>query len=152
MGLRSDEMMPSEHTAIDLFCGAGGFSLGLQQAGFRLLAALDNDTAARETYRLNFETNPLGDDMREVNAEQILHAAKIERGECTVVVGGPPCQGFSVQRRGSRLDSRNDLVKVFLDLALELHPQFFVIENVGGLLSRHGREFRQYVERTSTSE
>jgi DNA (cytosine-5)-methyltransferase 1 len=152
MGLRSDEMMPSEHSAIDLFCGAGGFSLGLRQAGFRLLAALDNDNASRESYRFNFKFSPLGNDAREIDAEQLLHAANIERGECTVVVGGPPCQGFSVQRRGSRLDSRNDLVKVFLDLAMELRPRFFVIENVGGLLSRHGREFHQYVERTSVSE
>jgi DNA (cytosine-5)-methyltransferase 1 len=151
MGLRSDEMMPNEHSAIDLFCGAGGFSLGLRQAGFQLLAALDNDNASRETYRFNFNVSPLGNDVRKIDAAQLLDAAKIERGECTVVIGGPPCQGFSVQRRGSRRDARNDLVKVFLDLVLELRPRFFVLENVGGLLSRHGREFHQYVERAAAS-
>jgi DNA (cytosine-5)-methyltransferase 1 len=152
MGLRNGEMMPTEHSAIDLFCGAGGFSLGFRQAGFELLAALDNDKAARETYKFNFDLDPLGIDAAQISGVQLLNAASVKRGECTAVIGGPPCQGFSVQRRGSRKDSRNNLVKVFLDLVLELRPRFFVIENVGGLLSRHGREFHRYVEHTSASE
>lgn len=151
MELKSGETMPSDHSSIDLFCGAGGFSLGLQQAGFRVLAALDNDDAARETFKFNFGLDPLKDDAREVTADRLLRAAMIEREECTVVVGGPPCQGFSVQRRGSRQDSRNDLVKTFLDLVLEIRPRFFVIENVGGLLSRHGREFHRYIDQASSS-
>jgi DNA (cytosine-5)-methyltransferase 1 len=144
--------MPIGHSAIDLFCGAGGFSLGFKQAGFELLAALDNDKAARETYKCNFNLNPLTNDVSQITSPELLDFAHAKPGECTVVIGGPPCQGFSVQRRGSRKDSRNNLVKVFLDLTLDIRPRFFVIENVGGLLSRHGREFHKYVEHASASE
>ena len=151
MELRRDETRLFQQTAIDLFCGAGGFSLGLKDAGFRLLAALDNDAAARETFAYNFGFTPLSTDAVCTSGDDLLRGAGIGPAECTVVVGGPPCQGFSVQRRGDRHDARNDLVKRFLDIVLEIRPRFFVIENVGGLLSRHGREFRRYVEGASSS-
>jgi DNA (cytosine-5)-methyltransferase 1 len=134
-------------TAIDLFCGAGGFSLGLKMAGFTIQCALDNDPRAVETYSHNFGPIVYGKDARTFD----ISAFGGSPGYPTVIVGGPPCQGFSIQRRGDRADERNSLVQVFLDLALILRPRFFIIENVLGLVSKHGQEFQQYVEQTATS-
>jgi DNA (cytosine-5)-methyltransferase 1 len=135
------------NTAIDLFCGAGGFSLGLRMAGFQIMGALDHDLRAVETYRHNFGSIVYNDDARTFDVS-VLHPLESATAP-TVVVGGPPCQGFSLQRRGDRSDERNDLVQVFLDTALLLKPKFFVIENVLGLVSKHGIEFQRYVEDTA---
>ena len=133
-------------TAIDLFCGAGGLSLALQKAGFDVRLAVDNDSAATESYAHNFCSVPvINHSLEQLPAERLLEKALLLRGQCTLVAGGPPCQGFSVQRRGDRKDNRNDLVKVFLDLALAIRPKFFLIENVPGLLSKQGSEFYTYV-------
>lgn len=141
------EHMPS---AIDLFCGAGGLSLGLQRAGFQVRLAVDSDTAAAKTYAENFPTVPFSHiPIQRFSPETLLENCSLSESDCTLVAGGPPCQGFSVQRRGDRKDERNDLVKVFLDLALGVRPRFFLIENVPGFLSKHGREFYGYVRRRS---
>src|ERR1039457_4129349 len=124
-------MATANYTAIDLFCGAGGFSLGLSWAGFRVAAALDNDIESRKTYELNFGLAPIEKDAALTTPDEILAAAQLSAGECSLVVGGPPCQGFSVQRRGDRDDPRNSLVKTFVDTVLRIRPRFFIIENVG---------------------
>lgn len=135
-------------TAIDLFCGAGGFSLGLKRAGFALLGALDNDVRAVETYAHNIGPIVFNADARKFDISLL---APDTQEPLTLIVGGPPCQGFSFQRRGARQDDRNSLVQVFLDMSLSLRPKFFVIENVLGLVSKHGHEFQQYVEETATA-
>ena len=98
-------------TAIDLFAGAGGLSLGLIRAGFNVVAAVDYDELAVKTYRENIAAHailaPIGPDFR---VKELLKAAGIGRGECDLLAGGPPCQGFSVKRRGSDDDVRNDLL------------------------------------------
>jgi DNA (cytosine-5)-methyltransferase 1 len=142
MESRKGELLKVSLSAIDLFCGAGGFSLGLRNAGFELRGALDNDRKAIETYVHNF--GPIGFHA-DATKFQISDFGRLE--DLTVVVGGPPCQGFSIQRRGTRDDARNRLVQVFLDMALSLRPRFFVMENVLGLVSKHGKEFQEYVER-----
>jgi DNA (cytosine-5)-methyltransferase 1 len=143
MESRKGELLKLSLSAIDLFCGAGGFSLGLRNAGFELRGALDNDRRAIETYVHNF--GPIGFHADATKFE-ITNFGWLE--DLTVVVGGPPCQGFSIQRRGTRDDARNRLVQVFLDMALSLRPRFFVIENVLGLVSKHGKEFHEYVEQS----
>lgn len=153
MESRNDEhQLNPELTAIDLFCGAGGFSLGLEWAEFRILAALDNDRAALETYRHHFGEVAIDVDATLTTVDQLRQKTGAEHRDITVVVGGPPCQGFSFQRRGDRDDERNHLVKVFLDLALQLRPRFFIIENVLGLMSRRGRDVQRYVEEVSAIE
>src|SRR5262249_31994888 len=132
-----------------LFCGAGGFSLGLQWAEFDIRLGLDNDREAIKTFRYNFGDIALDADASLIDVEQICSRAGIKDTHLTIVVGGPPCQGFSYQRRGQRDDPRNHLVKTFLDLALGLNPRFFIIENVLGLMSRHGHEIQQYVGETA---
>lgn len=112
-------------TLVDLFCGAGGLSLGFQLAGFRLVHAIDNWKPAIDTYRAN-----IGDHIVEGNIR-----AFTEIPESTVVTGGPPCQGFSSagKRRGD--DARNSLVTVFARLVARMKPRAFVFENVEGFLT-----------------
>ena len=112
-------------TVVDLFAGAGGLSLGFKRAGFRSLWAADNQEAAVETYRLNVDEH--------------AECAEIDVGTMfprpTVIVGGPPCQGFS--SAGMRLtgDNRNTLVSVFAQLVARVRPPAFVFENVEGILT-----------------
>ncbi len=128
-------------SAVDVFCGAGGLSLGLEDAGFRVAAALDNDPVAVRTYARALGPHVDAAAIEQVSARDVFNRAGFGRGECTLLAGGPPCQGFSVQRRGEREDSRNGLVLHFIRLVEEVKPRFFLMENVGGLLSKHGKPF-----------
>lgn len=130
-------------TAIDLFCGAGGLSLGLGQAGFSVVAAIDNSRVATQTYAASLGPHVDAAEIEEVSASDLLSRAGLSRGECTLLAGGPPCQGFSLQRRGAREDPRNALVLQFIRLIEDIRPRFFLMENVGALLSKHGEPFLQ---------
>lgn len=185
--------------AVDLFCGAGGFSLGLMQAGIQIVAAVDHDPEAAITYlynlgaggvqihfleqrdRVRFEAavrrvwglkpgpgdlsekdlRKLGNrpitvsggnwhqphpdvrgvphfyfgDIRRLTGERILADLGLERGELDLVVGGPPCQGFTTSGRREVMDPRNSLVFEFARLVLELNPRAMAMENVPGMLS-----------------
>ena len=130
--------------AVDLFCGAGGLSLGLRDAGFTPVYALDSDRHAAETYRRNLGAHVRCAPASEVTPEVICQVTGVAPGEFALVAGGPPCQGFSVQRRGTRDDPRNDLVVQYARLATALRPAFILIENVPGLLGRRGAaEFKR---------
>ena len=125
-------------TAIDLFCGVGGLSLGLRQARFRVAAALDVSPLATESYRMNFPRVPLiRRDIRTVTGSDLLRRARLEEGEVDLLAGCPPCQGFSALRTKGRQsavdDDRNDLLLEFLRLAEEILPRFVLLENVPGL-------------------
>jgi DNA (cytosine-5)-methyltransferase 1 len=133
-------------TAIDLFSGAGGMSLGLSHAGFDIVAAIDNDPVAVATYVRNLGHHVICRPIEQISASELLSRAGLKVGECTVLAGGPPCQGFSLQRRGDRIDPRNDLVFEFIRLVEGVRPLFFVMENVGGLLSKHGTPFLREIE------
>lgn len=122
--------------AISLFCGAGGCSLGFKQAGYSILYANDKDTAAVETYRHNFpETMCSNEDVEELNFEKILKTISVRPGEIDILIGGPPCQGFS--SAGSRFwdDPRNHLLKSYIDALRIIQPKWFLMENVEGLLT-----------------
>ncbi|MBN2575232.1 MAG: DNA cytosine methyltransferase [Deltaproteobacteria bacterium] len=121
-------------TAIDLFSGAGGISLGLHAAGFDVLLANDWDVASARSYRRNFPKTPfIEEDIRKVSGRRILAKAKAAPREVDLLVGGPPCQGFSII--GARVvhDERNDLFRDFLRIGEALKPRCMVIENVTGL-------------------
>lgn len=126
-------------SVVDCFAGAGGLSLGLHAAGFAPVFAFDQDSDACATY----EQNALGPiqrtDFSQVTVESVCRATGREPGEFTLVCGGPPCQGFSTQRRGQRADPRNDLVTGFAELATALRPQAILLENVPGLLGIRGK-------------
>jgi DNA (cytosine-5)-methyltransferase 1 len=129
---------PESFTAVDAFCGAGGLSLGLQQAGFDVRYAFDKDKWSITTYTKN-----LGDHAQIADASTISGTDIIERADVPavdLVAGGPPCQGFSKQKRGAHLgDKRNALVGEFLRLVEQLKPRAFLLENVAMLAQIRGR-------------
>lgn len=122
---------------VDLFCGAGGLSLGFTQEGFMTALANDIEPCCVDTYAHNHPETPrdhivLGD-IREVidHLEGLLDGKSID-----IVVGGPPCQGFSMANRQRLIDDpRNHLYKSFVEVVSRVQPRFFVMENVKGMLS-----------------
>lgn len=141
-------MRKTMFTAVDLFCGAGGLSLGLQQAGFTVLGALDSWRLACDCYGLNFNHPALHRDIRELSAREFLSLTGNPDAKVDLVAGGPPCQGFSVQRIGEDADDRNDLVLEFARFINELQPTVFLMENVLGLLGKRGEATARGFEQT----
>jgi DNA (cytosine-5)-methyltransferase 1 len=125
----------SAATAVDLFSGAGGASLGLGDAGFDLRAAADISPACGLTHQANLPGEFLVADLRDIDDSKVLHAAGLRSGGLDLLFAGPPCQGFSII--GSRVvwDERNNLFREVLRLARDLRPRCVVIENVPGLVT-----------------
>ena len=123
-------------TTIDLFCGAGGITEGFRQAGFRCLYANDIMPEAIDTFRYN-HPNTWAEcrDIELVNPAEIRESLRIEKGELDVLVGGPPCQGFSINAPERFLhDPRNRLFKDYVRFLAEFDPKTFLFENVPGLI------------------
>jgi len=126
-------------TTVDLFCGAGGFSEGFARAGYNCAYAVDFDEQAVGTFSFNHPNiSAQRRDIRELSGSEILSVAGIRKGDVDVVIGGPPCQGFSLA--GARLpdDPKNRLVLDYLRIVKELEPRYFVFENVSGIMSMNG--------------
>lgn len=125
-------------TAIDLFSGAGGASLGLVRAGLDLRLAADFNQACSLTHCANLPGEFITGDLRDVDAAKVMTTADVAPGELDVMFAGPPCQGFSII--GSRVvwDKRNNLFREALRLASEVKPRCVVIENVPGLVTLAG--------------
>ncbi len=122
----------TEYTAIDLFCGAGGLSEGFRQAGFKIVWANDIEKTFLKTYRKNHpETLVICENIKNIPSEKIKHDIGLDT--VGVVMGGPPCQGFSAA--GTRLidDPRNALFKEFVRIVKDFKPKWFVMENVWNL-------------------
>jgi DNA (cytosine-5)-methyltransferase 1 len=134
-------------SAIDAFAGAGGLSYGLTQAGFEVRAAFDFNEKAVETYRKNLGNHILHRNVFDLSGTELLQLAQIKRGDCSLLAGGPPCQGFSIQRRGKDEDDRNKLVLEYFRILNEINPRFFLMENVVGILSKRGKYFLNYLIR-----
>jgi DNA (cytosine-5)-methyltransferase 1 len=125
-------------TAIDLFSGCGGLTLGLKLAGFRIVAAVDNDQLATTTYRLNHPRIPVWDiDIVKVRARAMMRQLAMRPGDLDLLAGCPPCQGFSVLRTHNgalqRRDRRNGLIKEMLRFVRAFEPKAIMLENVPGL-------------------
>lgn len=123
-------MGTKSYTVLDLFCGAGGLSLGFQRACFSIIKAVDNFNAAIDTYRRNF-----GDHIEKVDLSRSTALMATD-----VVIGGPPCQGFSSAGLRQAKDHRNSLVGKFARIVAELRPYAFVFENVEGFLTAENGE------------
>ena len=124
-------------TVVDLFSGAGGLSEGFRQAGFNHVVANDFDEHAAATYRFNYpHTRVLTGPIEGITPDVILRAADLLYGQLDVLVGGPPCQAFSVynHQRGMN-DERSGLFREYLRVVNGLMPRFVVIENVTGITS-----------------
>jgi len=125
-------------TALDLFSGCGGLTLGLKQAGFRVLGAVDNDPLSVQTYKANHPEVFIWDqDIRELKTSVVQRKLGLRKGVLDLLAGCPPCQGFSSLRtlNGSRKveDSRNDLLMEIQRFVNHLRPKAVMIENVPGL-------------------
>jgi DNA (cytosine-5)-methyltransferase 1 len=140
--------MTDRPIGIDLFAGAGGMSLGFEQAGFDVAAAVELDPIHAAVHHFNFpDTAIIARSVLNVTGEDIRSAAGLGRRPVDVVFGGPPCQGFSLIGQRMLDDPRNHLVKEFVRLVRELNAKMFVFENVKGLtVGKHRRFLDALVE------
>lgn len=129
----------------DLFAGAGGFSLAARQAGLSVRLAVENDKHAVTTYKNNLcevKDGPVvfDDDITDLNPTEVFAKAFSKLQPCDLLLGGPPCQGFSTHRINDAGvdDKRNDLIHIYFDFVRAFSPTAFLMENVPGMLwTRH---------------
>ena len=137
--------------ALDLFCGCGGASLGLKSAGYTVVGAVDNDPLACEIYSKNLGLEPICADLRTFSGQEILDHYDLKKGDIDLIVGCPPCQGFSSLRKTRHpdgVDPRKSLVNVFCKKIADVQPRAVIFENVRGITSKHGLQY--YLKRFLT--
>ncbi len=128
-------MKTGNYRVVDLFCGCGGFSKGFEQAGFELVLGLDSWQDALETYAANFRhAKTVLADINNITVEHIKTDWNLQPGEIDVIIGGPPCQGFSLSGKRLMDDPRNKLYKSYVEIVSFLRPKVFVMENVPGIV------------------
>ncbi|MEZ2419249.1 DNA cytosine methyltransferase [Luteibacter sp. RCC_6_2] len=131
---------------IDLFAGAGGLSLGFEQAGFDIVAAVDIDPIHSAAHKFNFpKCATVCKSVIDVTGDELRKRSGIGKRDIDVVIGGAPCQGFSMIGKRALDDSRNQLVHHYVRVVLELQPKYFVFENVKGLTVGKHRQFLQEI-------
>lgn len=135
--------------AVDLFAGAGGLSLGFEQAGFDVAAAVEFDPIHAAVHEFNFPyAATFCRDVSAISGSEIRSQSNIGDREVHVVAGGPPCQGISMMGKRAIDDPRNALLKEFARVVSELQPRFFVMENVAGLVVGNYRQLLDEVVET----
>ena len=129
----------TKYPSISLFSGAFGLDLGLEKAGFDVRALVEKDPVCVETIianRPHLAKNIINKDINHVSVKEILKVANLKRGKAFLVAGGPPCQPFStVGKRKSISSEEGMLFKKFLDVVWGIYPQYFIFENVKGIVS-----------------
>jgi DNA (cytosine-5)-methyltransferase 1 len=132
--------------AVDLFAGAGGMSLGFEQAGFDVAAAVEHDPIHCATHEFNFPNcASICQNVADIDAKYIRDHSRIGVGRVDVLFGGAPCQGFSMIGKRAFDDPRNSLVDHFVRLVLDLKASYFVFENVRGLTVGPHRKFLEEI-------
>ncbi len=122
--------------AISLFAGAGGCSLGFKNAGIEILAAFENADAAISTYNMNFGANICQNvDLESCDFLQLKNQLGLQCGELDLIIGGPPCQGFTTAGNRFWNDPRNKLVQNYAQALEVFYPRWFMMENVEGILT-----------------
>lgn len=133
------------HNVVSFFCGCGGFDVGFENAGYDILLANDYWEPAVKTYRENFDSPIVSDDVRDIDDERLfslLSEQNTTADEIDMVIGGPPCQGFSrlnnkqIELDQMEQDDRNTLFHEFLRVANSLDPKVIIMENVRDLINR----------------
>jgi DNA (cytosine-5)-methyltransferase 1 len=142
----AEENRMTRPVGIDLFSGVGGLSLGFEQAGFDVVAAVDIDPIHCAAHKFNFpDCETVCKSVIEVTGATLRKQARLGRKDIDVVFGGAPCQGFSMIGKRALDDTRNQLVYHFVRVVLELSPKYFVFENVKGLTLGKHRQFLQEI-------
>ncbi|XVQ11398.1 DNA (cytosine-5-)-methyltransferase [Spirillospora sp. CA-255316] len=137
----------AQPVAVELFAGAGGLALGFKEGGFRVAVAVEMERNAAQTHRANHPgTVVLERDVNKITAEHVRAVAPWVK-EVAAVIGGPPCQGYSIAGKRDPDDEKNVLFKQQVRLASELGARFVVIENVLGMRNIKGIRFHEAVER-----
>lgn len=128
--------MSGKPTVISTFAGCGGSSLGYKMAGFQELLAIEWETNAVETFKINFPNVPVWQrDISTVTGKEIFDFTGLKKGELDIFDGSPPCQGFSAAKSNRNVnDDRNELSYEYIRLINELQPKVFVMENVAGMV------------------
>lgn len=125
-------------TAVDLFCGCGGLTLGMIQAGINVVAGIEFNENASYTYSRNFHHPVLTEDITlestKEHLEDIVNKETNSNG-VDIVFGGPPCQGFSMAGKRKITDPRNSLYKEYVEIVKRLKPKYCMVENVEGMLT-----------------
>ena len=129
-----DKNASARPIVIDLFAGCGGLSLGFEQAGFDIAASVEIDPIHSAVHEYNFPySTTICSDVKNVSGNDIRQKAALGNRDIDVVVGGAPCQGFSLIGKRSLDDPRNQLILHYVRLISELRPKYCVLENVKGL-------------------
>jgi len=158
-GARSKSSAPKRARlrCVDLFAGAGGFSLSARRARLDVVAAVEFDRHACQTYRRNIVTRGLPKlyeaDITELDPYDLVDDCFAQQ-PCDLVLGGPPCQGFSVHRinDAGKDDPRNKLIHRYFEFVSALNPRAFILENVPGILwPRHATALRRFYEEADLS-
>ncbi len=132
------------HNFVDLFCGAGGMTQGLVDAGFQPVASVEINPIASATHRRNFpKCHHFCGDVYEFEGEKWL--SQINSPSIHLVVGGPPCQGFSIAGKRDPNDPRNHLFKEFIRVVSEIKPWYVVMENVPGILTMQKGKIKEAI-------
>ena len=141
-------MQMTRPIGIDLFAGAGGMSLGFEQAGFDVVAAVEIDPIHAAVHSYNFPNCVvIPQSVSSLTAEDIRDTANIGRRNVDIVFGGAPCQGFSLMGQRALDDPRNSLVKDFVRIVVGLESSYFVFENVKGItVGRHKQFLAELIE------
>lgn len=138
--------MNKKKKIIDLFCGAGGFSTGFNRREFEVIAGVDVNDDALETFENNHDVSSHNLDLSNVEANTLLDRVNVDTEELDGIIGGPPCQGFSQAGNRDADDDRNKLVKNYFDIIDEIEPQFFVMENVRAITYERNKHTIEFIE------
>ena len=142
--------MKNKYKILSLFTGAGGFDIGFKEAGFEVILASDSWNESKNTFTKNFPKIPfICEDVRTLDAKEILK--KTGNVYPDIIIGGPPCQGFSVMGDKNSADPRNLLFESYAKLVKDLKPKCFVFENVKGIKSMFSGSYFVDVINTFTS-
>ncbi|MHA1755751.1 MAG: DNA cytosine methyltransferase, partial [Promethearchaeota archaeon] len=136
-------------TVIDLFAGAGGISLGLQMAGYELLAAVEKANHCQETLKNNFNFKKIYGDITKLTTQKILKDLNLKKGDLDLLVAGPPCRGFSKANCKTRkkINPYNQLYKYVFHFTKDLKPRNVLFENVPTIKNfENGFIFKEIIE------
>jgi DNA (cytosine-5)-methyltransferase 1 len=144
-GRANVEPKPETPVAVELFAGGGGLGEGFTKAGFAVVAAVEHDRAAAQTYRLNHPGTVVIEADATTITRDTLVALVPSSARADVVIAGPPCQGYSAAGRREAADEKNRLFSTVVELARELRPRWVCIENVPGIRKVQGHAFEDEV-------